>query len=1057
MFLKSLELKGFKSFADTTKLDFEPGVTVVVGPNGSGKSNLVDAIAWVLGSQSPQAIRSGKMEDVIFQGSQKRSALGRAEVSLILDNESGLIPLDFPEIVISRTLFKTGESEYSINGSQCRLLDVADLLSDGGMGKSQHTIVSQGEVDTVLNDRSEERRLIIEEAAGVLKYKKRRQVAEKRLLDTDADLSRLGDLVREVARQLEPLERQAEAAHKHGEMLDHLNRLRLFVAGEEIKGRKQEKEFLSQKHTELKNTETELRKHQVDLAESIKTEEAKLNTFSQDNSGEALASLESLKARTQAGLKDLQERVVKLGIETQVLSDLRQANEEKEELTQELKIILSQNKEYKESQKELQLELGNLEAIEKDLNQVNAQLAVAEKLEAEVSAELEKCEAESLEKSGHDFSAEVIAHKTDLENKKIERNRWFSKMEALKNSEDFITSVENPYEAEILGNLVKPKPGYEQATVVALGEAVKAILPKNLDDATQILEGLKEKGLMGLVLQSYEANTNHVSSEHNQYLLRPFVDIDTSSSYSNTSNHELLDELLKGVLVVDDWEEAFKLHLDTGCVVVSKDGDKFSKTGWQLGNPNANVDTSLTSAIRKSSMAEAKASLTELEGFIQATTRKLKDLEEKERNSQVVQKTLQAQIKSGTVKLESTVIQKEELTDRQHELERQYQMYTSGKIEELESLNKRAEETIQSQKEIEITLSANNQKLILLQQQIDEGPSQHFDKLEVIVALNSFFSNIESQIESNLVALRESRRTESEESQLIATTLEKDRREKESVDNRLAELRESVTQVEINFAEVSAHLDNATTNLEKDLECTLEQALEAVCPELEDGKTPADYIEKIEHELRLIGPVNHLALKEFETIKSRHSFLTEQVQDIKDSRKELRHLIRSVDMEMANAFESAFTDIAASFEKLFQIAFPGGEGKLSLSNPENLLETGVDISARPGDKSIKRLSLLSGGERSLVALTFLFSVIKCRPAPFCILDEVDAALDDINLCRFLDLVKELISNTQLLIISHQKRTMEAGDYLYGISMISEGITKVISEKRSSVGKQTVSV
>ncbi len=1089
MFLKSLVLKGFKSFADTTKLDFEPGVTVVVGPNGSGKSNLVDAISWVLGSQSPHAIRSGKMEDVIFQGSKKRAALGRAEVSLVFDNESGTIPMDFPEIKISRTLFKTGESEYAINGSVCRLMDVADLLSDGGMGKSQHTIVSQGEVDTVLNDRSEERRLVIEEAAGVLKHKKRRQRAEKRLSDTDSDLSRLGDLVREVKRQLDPLERQAEAASKHSEMLEHLNNLRLFVAGEELKGLKQEKEFLSQKHTDFKKQETELKQKQLELTETIRIQEVKLNGFSQDNSGEHLASLESLKVKTQAAVYNLRSREEKLAEDIEVSQRFKQATEENKELTIELKDISSQIKKYKQGRDELQLELGNLESVEDEIKEISAKIEVFQKNEQETIAQLESDEAELSEKTNThtQMNHELDSYSNQLKETREVESQLLLKLQMLNTAQDLVTQVENPYEADILGNLISTEPGYEQAVATALGDFVKAILPKDslknssknngaISDIQQndkqnttqkILEALKEKNLSGLVLSDTALNDTYLDAHSNDNDLRdgssegsaldqalpylhPFVSVNDNSE-TKPILERLFHKILKGVLVADDWRKALELHLQTGNTVVSKDGDKFSKAGFQIGNPNANVDTALTSAARKSNLAEAKANLSEVQGLLLTMKAKFKSLEESERAALISKKTLQSQIEQGTKQLEEARDELIRATQTFEELERKHRAHSGGKMEELQSLKDSADTAQQRQKEIEIALSANNQKLESLREQIEHNPEQNlnFNRGDIILQLGKLFENVQSQIDVELNTLREKRRSESQQSTQIAEELKKSRSEKDTADEELAKMRKSATQTEISFAEITAHFENAVQNLEKDLESSLNQALEAECPELPEGKTAKDRIDEIEHELRLIGPVNHLALKEYENIKARHKFLTEQIQDIKDARKELRNLIRKIDLEIANAFEVAFSDIAASFEQLFQIAFPGGEGKLSLSNPENPLETGVDITARPGEKSIKRLSLLSGGERSLVALTFLFSVIKCRPAPFCILDEVDAALDDINLCRFLDLVAELTNDTQLLIISHQKRTMEAGDYLYGISMPTEGITKVISEKKSS--------
>ncbi len=1072
MFLKSLVLKGFKSFADTTKLDFEPGVTVVVGPNGSGKSNLVDAIAWVLGSQSPRSVRSAKMEDVIFAGSKKRSALGRAEVALIMDNESGMLPLDFSEVVISRALFRTGESEYCINKTPCRLMDLADLLSEGGMGQHQHTIVSQGEVDGVLNDRSEDRRMIIEEAAGVLKHRKRRERAEKRLMETDMDLARLRDLLKEVSRQLEPLERQAEAARKHGQLLEHLNQLRIFVAGKELKGLRQEKDFLSQKHKSLKIQETELLERQSILNVEIQESEDKLNEFGMDSSGETLASLESLKAKTLNALDLLKQKTIRLGTETQVLGQIEQAQKQKAEYEAELAEISDKKAELEYAQNELSQILEQAKAQEKELTELEVQLLSQENIRDEAESQLAvfTAQLEELKSKAQEASREVKEQKELLSEKEAEKNRWASKLEAMDMVRNFSGAGKGSDEAQILGDQVTADPGYERAVAAALGLAVNAILVEDKDGAIQVLESLRQSNSTGFLL----VNDKNASSSSRDLTASSQNLIRSKATAAQESLEPLLDSILDSVFFAETWTEALQLHLDTEKTVVSLYGDKFSKDGWQLGNTGVSAETALTAAAQKAESAEAKASLSELEGFISPMSSRLNQLREKEQEILIALKTLEANIQTNKKKIQSAGDQKQELAAKKAEIEGSHTSFVSRKGEELSSINAQLANFSSRQQKIEIELSAADQKLSMLSEQLGSlplpessdaiaGKSGSFepvesisdpllatvDKLSIVSEINQFFSDALYEVEAQLSGLREKRKQETQESRTATQRLNENRRKRENVSQELTDLRQAVSRAEITFAEVSAHLENAVQNLERDLDCSEEKAMSAACPEIPEGESPEKQISDIEQELRLIGPVNHLALTEYENIKNRHSFLFEQMEDIKSARKELRKLIRTIDMEMANAFESAFSDIAENFETLFQIAFPGGEGRITLSDSENLLETGVDISARPGDKKIKRLSLLSGGERSLVALTFLFAVLKSRPSPFCILDEVDAALDDINLCRFLDLVKVLAGDTQLLIVSHQKRTMESADFLYGISMPTEGVTKAISERKAA--------
>ena len=1048
MFLKSLELKGFKSFADTTRLDFESGVTVVVGPNGSGKSNVVDGISWVMGSQAPSSVRSGKMEDVIFAGSNQRKALGRAEVSLIIDNEEGRGSLDFSEIAITRTLFRSGESQYSINGAPCRLLDVAELLSDGGMGQSQHMIVSQGQVDAVLNDRAEDRRMIIEEAAGILKHRKRKEKAENRLKGTDADLARLGDLTREVSRQLEPLQRQAEAARQHGELLANLTELRIYAAGRELNQLKIEKDSLEAGQQGFIESQSRLNSQSQELEAEITEAEDLMGRFGADVSGETLASLERLKARVQNAIENLKSKALNLDAANIKKRELESIREQQNTVRQALEIQREAASDLEAESERLSAKFEEIQETQTKFAEQKGYLSVLgyssgsnQEVVDESQKELLALENKSIEITGLIDKAQH--QKAEVEAEKI---HWISRIEAVALAQGFSGKPKTPDGVKILGDLLRVEPGYEKAVIAGLGEALDAILAPNRESAVQFLRDFAERGSSATVLYVENSDSRGDLSQEAKYL---------SSKVSSTEPgvNSLLERLLDGIYVVENLEQALDLHLETGRVAVALSGERFAPQGWRLAADSSLSSSDLAESLRKSAEAEAKANLAELEVKAGALSRNLEELTSQAQEIQVRKKALDNQIQVESGKATDTEIKKVEINAQMRELAGRLETQTQRHKKDTQTQAARKKEQEQKIQNLEVELASLKERRSLLEQALDSAldsggasftRAEH--KLLAIAQISKWLANTQTRVEESLADLRESRKQEFQKSNEAKAKLGSLRNQREEVLAELAGSKEALTKSEVAIAEVSVRLENAVLNLDRDLNISPAEAINAPCPNGFEETAAEEKIKEIEHELRLIGPVNPLALREYEGIKERHTFLTSQIQDVKLARKDLRKLIRAVEIELVNSFEAAYSDIAANFKDLFELAFPGGEGQLKLTNPDDFQSTGVAIEARPGDKTIKKLSLLSGGERSLVALTFLIAVLKSRPAPFCIMDEVDAALDDINLSRFLELVKELRGETQLLIVTHQKHTMEAADCLYGISMSAEGVTKVISER-----------
>jgi chromosome segregation protein len=1162
VFLKSLSLKGFKSFADPAVLEFEPGITVVVGPNGSGKSNVVDAVAWVLGAQGPRTVRSAKMEDVIFMGTANRPALGRAEVALTIDNSAGKLTTDLAEITITRTLFRSGDSESSINGAPCRLLDIQELLSDTGVGRQQHVIISQGNLDAILEARPEDRRAVIEEAAGVLKFRRRRERSERRLASTEENLERLFDLVREVKRQIRPLERQAAAARSYTGLAEELRAVRLYVAGAELQA-------LDSRHAEGGKAQAELKVTEAALRESLSRLDADTERTADEMSAQRESDLATVLGRTQGmversrGLTGvLRERQRSLAQALDAAADadvvstleaegarlaeeLATAEEEAEALVpEEATVVESEQAATAELEAHLEAwgdgaalrvaeeavtvargQLSSLEhALERDrraLDQLSSRVASTERraglLEGE-DHELGERLAET-EQGRHSLQATVAATEAAhgrairrlevaeeaLRQAEQELARSTARADALERALDEARGAAG---AELLSGIdgvvgtlldvVAVDDGWEDAFEAAAGASVAAVVVSGSQPAKAALSCLRQGGATGAVLALTEsaADADRVTAE---------VPTGTQSIRRHVRPHlngrnlpgleSALDTLLAGSCCAEGgWSEAIDLALARpDLVVVTRDGDRFSSTGWRVRAAGGVVTAAVVEEARDraevASVAAAEASQEraaarmEVESSRTAAAEAVRADDRNEAAHQTARNARQRvanELVTASAELEAIRHEFAELDDRiardvsraaevRDELpaleaaRSQAAERMAAAREERRRIDERIAEAGSLRSEWEVRSASLVERRRVLAgrlQEVERRLTGHADerreaaerrtRLEAdataVERLLVVVAAAQSELDSTLAELRERHRLQLEAVRAGGARLEELRHQRSASEHELAAARSRLQKIEMDLVEATIRRESVVEALRRELACTPAEALAAPTPELPEDSDPSSRIDQLEKELAAIGPVNPLALEELSELNERHQFLESQVDDVRTARRELHHVIRTLDEEIMHVFDSAFADVNEHFSTLVTSLFPGGTGRLSLTDPENLLDTGVEVEVRPAGRNVRRLSLLSGGERSLVALAYLFAVFRSRPSPFYLMDEVEAALDDVNLQRFLGLVHEFRGEAQLIIVSHQKRTMEAADALYGVTMAPGGSSKVVSQR-----------
>ncbi|MEQ4302379.1 chromosome segregation protein SMC [Plantactinospora sp. B6F1] len=1186
MYLKSLTVKGFKSFASSTTFKLEPGITCVVGPNGSGKSNVVDAIAWVLGEHSAKALRGGKMEDVIFAGTAGRAPLGRAEVTLTIDNTDGALPIDYTEVSITRRMFRSGESEYEINGDSCRLLDIQELLSDSGIGREMHVIVGQGQLDAVLHAKPEDRRAFIEEAAGVLKHRKRKEKALRKLDAMQVNLNRLTDLTAELRRQLKPLGRQAEVARRAQGIQADLRDARLRLLADDLATLRStlDKEIadeaaLRQRREQVEREHAEVQSRLAELEEALASD-APLLARAQDTWYKLSALTERFRSTEQLA----RERLRHLS----TTPDDERPGRDPERLEAEAEEVRAQEEELRAALTEDQIRLA--EAVE-SRQQLERQLAEAEralvtaakaiadrreglaKLTGQVNSARARTgsAAEEIERlAAAHADAQLRAEQTQNEldavaEQSSEADRDNAELdarhaEAVAAQEEAAARVRTLSDAEraaekdaatwkareealamglrrkdgagallgradqvpgLLGSLagmLTVAPGHEAALAAALGSLADSVAVAGVDEAAEAMRWLKiqDAGRAELLVGG-QAGPGMIGSPE---ALRPALP--TGARWAPDlvgcpdEVRPAVHRALRDVVLVDTLQDATKLVAGSPELrAVTADGDVvggYAAAGGSAKAPSflevqAAVEEARANRVtaeqtiaelreqlgeardevaeRKREVAAAAAVKRDAEGQRNAAARRLAELgaaarsaraemerlaESRDRAEQARERDLAglAELEERLRLAEATPVDADPSTEERDELaaylpqarqnEMEVRLAVRTAEERVASIAGRADSLARqaaaerAARERAAARRAARARGAGIARAVEFGARGALTRLAVSLAAAE-------RTRDEVAAARSAREAELQEVRGAAKRLGADLERLTSAVHRdevaRAEQRLRIEQLEAKAAE-DFGLDVETLVAEYGPQRPVPPSqAEILAAEKDDRPAPEPVpferpvqekrAAKAERELALLGKVNPLALEEFAALEERYKFLSEQLEDLKATRRDLLTVVKDVDDRILEVFASAYQDTAREFEQVFTVLFPGGEGRLVLTDPEDLLTTGVEVEARPPGKKIKRLSLLSGGERSLTAVAMLVAIFRARPSPFYIMDEVEAALDDVNLGRLITLMAQLREKSQLIVVTHQKRTMEVADALYGVTMRS-GVTQVISQR-----------
>lgn len=1184
MHLKSLTLKGFKSFASPTTLRFEPGITCVVGPNGSGKSNVVDALTWVMGEQGAKTLRGGKMEDVIFAGTSTRAPLGRAEVTLTIDNSDNALPIEYAEVSITRRVFRDGASEYEINGSSCRLMDVQELLSDSGIGREMHVIVGQGKLSEILESRPEDRRAFIEEAAGVLKHRRRKEKAVRKLDAMQANLARLTDLTTELRRQLKPLGRQAEMARRAQTIQADLRDARLRLAADDLVTRQAEFDDTNQTETALRREHGEVTERLEAAAAELAGHEAAVSGLS----GRAEAAqqtwfrLSALAERVSATVRIATERTNLLDSDLEVSTgpDPDALDAEAEAVAEHEEQLLA---ELAESRTRLEAARGALAECERAAADAErAQMAAARaeadrreglaRLSGQVDnmrtriesidegavrltgsieeaaaraqqtwAEFETVQGQVGELDAGEVGLDEHHHRTttalrqadervgELQAAERAAERQVASLRAriealsvtldLKDGSAWLQ--ENHDGAGLFGSiaeLLRVRSGHETAIAAVLGAAADALAAESFDAARSAVDALKkgDGGRAAIVLGDWPGETASPRGElpsGAQWAL-DLVEVPTRLTGAMTA-------MLARVVVVGELQAALDLvAARPELQAVTADGDLVG-AGWVSGGSDrkpsaleitAEIDKAQSALIdaerqtveyaaalsgalaeqssRRDSVEHALAALHESDAAISAIYEQLGRLGHVARSADAEWQQLTRQRDELEAGRSRTLAELAELEDRFHNAQ-QEPMFDVEHVDRSET-TAAAEEARAVEVEARLTVRTAEERANAVRGRADSLRRAAAAEREARVRAARAREARENAAKV-AAAVADSGRLVAEK---LAATVTLAARKRDELATERAQRSAGLTRVRAEVSELSARAGALTESLHRDevakaqaalrIEQLEQQALEqfgmavadlvaeygpevplpptelemaeyeqakergeqvtAPAPMAFDRPTQERRAKKAEKELAELGRVNPLALEEFAALEERYNFLSTQLEDVKGARKDLMDVIADVDERILRVFTEAYADVEAEFSQVFSTLFPGGEGRLLLTNPGDMLTTGIEVEARPPGKKVKRLSLLSGGEKSLTAVAMLVAIFRARPSPFYVMDEVEAALDDVNLRRLISLFEQLREKSQLIVITHQKPTMEVADALYGVTMQGDGITQVISQR-----------
>lgn len=1173
MYLKSLVLKGFKSFADKSILAFEPGIAAIVGPNGSGKSNISDAVLWVLGERNAKNLRGQAMEDVIFAGSSARKSVSVAEVELILDNSDGTLPVDYSEVVIARRMYRNGESEYLINGLVVRRMDVLDILHDSGLGSGTHSIISQGNLDSVLRSKPEDRRELIEEAAGVLKHKQRKAKSERKLSHMDTHLTRVQDIASEVERQLKPLERKAKRAQAYQELSGELADLSLVLAVDDLRVLQDKWDSTTKKESELNEgldktrlditeAEKQVERIQDEIQQHSMTTNKTADEFRKIQSyGDKLDSLGMLlveKKRTMQGYQsDYQisrsnidnkieqaelahadttaqfEEVSKVKsvldntIDT-LSTDHKKAFQEQQDLEQaihdldrrqrteaegkdgaysalsEAKELLSDNlahdKMITNHERELQTDLDKLQAEHKQaLTKSQEKQAALEKL---ATQEKEARQLVGTLNNDRDVAAQKCDEARDEQSvlaSELKALDEYERAHAATNSAlNWMFENEDSLSGRVgrIAKIIKAPTEIEALVEKLLERDIQAFVVDEAKNIDEIIKGITSDGQEGEVVVYYnKTNASKPSSLKKIAGLTPVLDL---IKYAN-EYAPVVEAILGQTYLCDTQEQALKAanSLDAHSNIIARDGFII----WGYGRMSIGVDKSFEQGVlaRNRQREEAASKLEQAQKNYEKCLREKETIETKFREAQGSSLKLSQELAQLQGQAEATSEEEKRIHERLESLMRELNALQKQQEEirnaisqarpvndELEQQIKDHEKALEdikaerAQKQAELTPLTETVRALseqLSKQQLEQATLlERVSYLERVIKAreNDQSALVEERItlEQNVLkkqvatkriepllevietlslsakkrasALELANSADKQAGSTLHETLQVARQAARKMQESFDQANEQLSELRVEKGRLEIQVESAVNAIVVDCGTPLEKALAG--PTLEDRVDVEEQAGKLRRRIANMGTINPDAAAEYEDLKQRYDYMQDQLNDLVCARRALQKIVRVIDERMKTAFIDTFHQVNENFSKIFEVLFPGGSAELSLVEPDDAETSGVEVSAQPRGKRITKMTLMSGGEKSLTALALLFAVYQTRTTPFYILDEVEAALDDSNLRRLCTYLGSLRQNTQLIMITHQRRTMELADVLYGISMQADGVTRVVSQK-----------
>ena len=1179
MYLKRLEMQGFKSFADKTVLEFMPGITAVIGPNGSGKSNIADSIRWILGEQSMKSLRGSKTQDIIFAGTQNRKSLGFAEASLVFDNTDGTLPIEYSEVTITRKIYRSGETGYYINKVPCRLKDVVELFMDTGIGRDGYSIIGQGRIDEILSNKSEDRRHIFEEAAGIVKYRVRKEETEKKLEQTKLNLLRINDIVTEIEGNLEPLQAQSEKAKKYLNLKEELKNIEIGLFLFNIERFKKSLEELTNDEEIMKGTlnqeEGKLEKIKI-LKEELKDniDEITNKIESLQNIGfESQKEIEKLNSNINVSETKIQNNIENIERYHHEITEIENKIKElKQEIVQKesKKDTLKQNKEkfeneLKQKEEELAKITKKLSAKELEIEKLKKEVEenTDKKYELQSETSMQKANIENFEKRQTQIKREIDNHVSELDNIRMKkediskgfyeteanRNKILKEIEEINSKKEEINKQIKDYDLKIanitndirmkqsrynflvetekekegyiksvksllidcekikelgkgmhgvLANILSVPQEYEVAIEMCLGASLQNIVTNTEEDAKKLIEHLRKNNLgraSFLPISSVKGKKIENIKGKNIGVIGIASDLVSFSS----KYEQIILNLLGRTLVVDNMQNAINIAKENKYAfrIITLDGDVINPSGAITGGSIAKKTVNILGRSREiesldKEIKQLETKLKKLEQekkeFINTSEDSIENIEslskelqeidityatEKQRMTSLdeeiekVQKRIH-QLKEENEKVEKnktdTKLNKQKNEEKIDELTKQNES-AQKEINEFSNANKDSQEYIDDLNlditNLKISVSSFNESEVSIQEmtdminkEIEQNTKNKSNKTEQIERAKDENEKLKQEIENTKIQISQIKeqvnhsgenieKLKQERSQKNEKLTEKE--EEQTVEFKTIEdLKAQITKMEVKKTKTEEDITDIINKMWEEYELTPNNVKEYHKPE--NIALTQRKVNNLRTDIKELGSVNVDAIEEYKNLKQRYDFMCEQRLDLEDTMSKLRKIIQDMIGIMKQQFKEKFEIINKNFGEVFKELFGGGVAEVTLTDEDNILECGIDITVQPPGKKLQSMTLLSGGEKAFTAIALLFAILKINPSPFCVLDEIEAALDDVNVYRYAEYLKKFAKETQFLIITHRKGTMEVADTVYGVTMEEKGISKLLSIK-----------